>query len=102
MLWSEVCKDFPNSWVVVEALSSHQINDEKTVDEVMVLDVYSDSTAAWKLYKQIKQQKPKSDFLIASTVNNPLKIKIKDWVGGPSQSQYKRPNVLTQQAMKDV
>lgn len=81
MLWSEVCKDFPNSWVIVEALSSHQVENEKTIDDVMVLDAYPDSSDAWKRYKQIKQQKPQGDFLIASTENETLKIKVQRWVG---------------------
>lgn len=81
MLWSEVCKDFPNSWVVVEALSSHQVEDEKTIDEVMVLDAYPDSAKAWQRYKQVKQLKPQGDFLIASTINDALKVKVQRWVG---------------------
>jgi hypothetical protein len=81
MLWSDVCKDFPDHWVVIEALSSHQVDDEKTIDEVMVLDAYANSADAWHHFKQVKQLKPLRDFLIASTVNEALKIKVQRWVG---------------------
>jgi hypothetical protein len=85
MLWSDVCKVYPNTWVVVEALSSHQIDDEKTIDEVMVLDSYSDSATAWSRYKQVKQLKPQ--VLIASTVNAALKVKVQRCLKPPFKKQ---------------
>ena len=81
MLWSEVRKDYPNMWVVVEALNSHLQDDEKTINEVTVVNSFADSIEAYRSYKTIHKQQPQREYLVASTANEALKVKVQYWAG---------------------
>jgi predicted helicase len=81
MLWSEVRKDYPNMWVVVEAMKSHKEGNEKTIEEVSVVNSFKESGEAWQNYQQIHQQEPHRNYLFASTKNEELKIKVQYWAG---------------------
>ncbi|MFT4925089.1 MAG: wyosine [tRNA(Phe)-imidazoG37] synthetase (radical SAM superfamily) [Phenylobacterium sp.] len=81
MLWSEVRKDYPNMWVVVEALQSQQQDDEKTINEVTVVNSFNDSIEAYRSYRAIHKQQPQREYLLASTANEALKVKVQYWAG---------------------
>ena len=81
MLWSDVRKDYPDMGVVIEALASHQQDDEKTIEEVTVVNSYRDSVQAYQNYRKIHKQNPQRDYLFASTANEALKVKVQYWTG---------------------
>lgn len=81
MLWSQVRKDYPNCWVVVEALKSEKIDNEKTISEVTVINSFNDSTAAYRSYQNIHQEQPQRSYYVASTANEALKVKVQYWAG---------------------
>lgn len=81
MRWSEVRKDYPDCWVVVEALSSRIYDDEETIDEVTVVNSFEKSRDAYQDYLRMHKLDPQRDYLFASTVNEALKVKIQYWVG---------------------
>lgn len=86
MLWSDVRKDYPEHWVVVEALKSHQQDDEKTISEVTVINAYPDSTQAYRNYQTIHKQQPHRSYYVASTANKSLKVKVQYWAGVRAKS----------------
>ena len=81
MLWSEVRKDYPNMWVVIETLSSKVEDDIETIEEVTVVNSYDNSTAAYLNYRTMHKQAPNREYLFASTANEELKVKIQHWTG---------------------
>lgn len=81
MRWSEVRKDYPNMWVVIESMSSNIKDDEETIEEVSVINSYKDSKQAYLNYRQIHKQQPERNYLFASTQNEKLKVKIQYWAG---------------------
>ena len=86
MLWSKVRKDYPDCWVVVEALKSQQVDDEKTTSEVTVINSFIDSTEAYRSYQSIHQQEPQRSYYVASTENEALKVKVQYWAGVRAKS----------------
>ena len=85
MHWSEVRKDYPNMWVVVEAMKSHKEGYEKTIEEVSVINAFKKSAEAYMNYQEVHQKEPHRDYLFASTKNEELKVKVQYWAGIRSQ-----------------
>lgn len=81
MQWSEVRKDYPNMWVVIEAMTSHVKDNEETIEEVTVVNSFKESSDAYLNYRKIHKQQPQRDYLFASTANKELKVKVQYWTG---------------------
>lgn len=41
MKWTSIRDQFPNCWVLVEALFTHSISNKKTIDEMSVISIIS-------------------------------------------------------------
>ena len=81
MHWSEVRKDYPDMWVVIESMKSQIENNEETIEEVSVINSYKDSKEAYLKYREIHKQQPERNYLFACTSNEQLKVKIQYWTG---------------------
>lgn len=62
MRWEEVREQFPNEWVVCEALQLHSEEGYCYIDEVAVIDRYDDSTVAMKRYYQLHREQPNREY----------------------------------------
>ncbi|NQZ11526.1 MAG: hypothetical protein HRT35_30615 [Algicola sp.] len=87
MLWSEVRKSYPNMWVVIEAMKSHKEGNEKTIEEVAVVNSFKESGDAYHNYQQVHQKEPHRNYLFASTKNEELKVQVQHWGGGSGKYQ---------------
>ena len=81
MQWSEIRKDYPNMWVVIEALKSHVKGNEETIEEVSVVNSFEGSSDAYLNYRKIHKQEPLRNYLFASTAKEELKVKVQYWTG---------------------
>lgn len=64
MRWEEVREQFPNEWVVCEALQSRSEDGYYFIDEVAVIDRFDDSKVAMKRYYELHRELVVKSFLL--------------------------------------
>ncbi|WP_238323060.1 hypothetical protein [Gorillibacterium massiliense] len=90
MRWEEVREQFPNEWVVCEALKSRSDDGFWLVDEVAVIDHFNDSTVAMKRYYELHRAQPYQEygFFHTSRENWNFEKNGRGYVG-PDEYRYK-------------
>jgi hypothetical protein len=80
MRWEEVREQFPNEWVVCEALQSHSEDGFCFIEEVAVIDRFKDSRVAMKRYYELHNDKPLKEYGFFHTSRETLQLREK-WAG---------------------
>lgn len=82
MNWEDVCKEFPDKWVLIEALDAFtNENSERILGNVLPLKEFSNSTDAMKSYKQFHLENPTREMYVLHTSRKSPNIIEKKWVG---------------------
>jgi len=81
MHWPDVQDAYPDQWLVIEALDAHTEGDRRILDDIAVVEVCPDSTAALQTYRQLHRQHPQREFYFAHTSRDSLDIEERHWVG---------------------
>ena len=81
MKWSEVRQHFPKRCVLVEALQSKTLGNERSIEEVSVIDNFENGNAAWKVYKKIHAKNPNRELYIFHTNNEEIKVIEQPYIG---------------------
>ena len=67
MKWAEVCKQYPDQIVLVEALATNSMNNIRTVEDMSVLSKFDDNLAAWQEYKKLHKSHPNKELYLFHT-----------------------------------
>ncbi|MFT5163314.1 MAG: hypothetical protein ACI9FJ_001903 [Alteromonadaceae bacterium] len=81
MLWNEVRKTYPEQWVVLEAISAHDVGNKRIFEDVAVVDAVDSSVTAQQKYRELHNQYPAREFLFVSTIKTQLDVTVHHWVG---------------------
>ncbi len=81
MQWKEIREHYPQQWLLVEAIKAHTEEDKRILDNLSVLNIYSDSTAAMKEYMQLHHETPEREVYILHTSRERLDIVERRWLG---------------------
>ena len=81
MKWGDVRQSYPSQWLLVEALTAHSEKGRRVVEEMAVIDVFDDSTAAWLRYRQLHHDAAGREFYILHTDREELNIAERVWLG---------------------
>lgn len=82
MLWPEICKAYPNRWLIVEALEARTMpNNRRVLNRLAVIESCSDGKAAMQRYRLLHQQYPQREFYFAHTSRAELEIRERHWAG---------------------
>ena len=82
MLWSDIRKTHPDQWLVIEALQAHTTpNNQRKLDEMAVVEIYADGSAAMSGYRHLHSQYPVREFYFVHTSREKLDIRERQWVG---------------------
>ncbi len=79
--WEQVRKQYPEQWVLVEAISAYSENSTRYVEELSIISNFSDSTIAWKEYKKLHLAEPSREYYIFHTDHETLDIKEEKFIG---------------------
>lgn len=90
MKWSEVREHFPNTIVLVEAIKSETIGNERVIDEMAVIDNFENGNAAWKVYKKLHAENHSRELYIFHTNNEKIKVIEQPYIGVRRQMQLKQ------------
>jgi hypothetical protein len=80
MRWEEVREEFVNEWVVCETLKSHSENGYCFVEEVAVIERFSDSKVAMKRYYELHRERPQREYGFFHTSRETIQLREK-WTG---------------------
>ncbi|GGH86346.1 hypothetical protein JOD43_003519 [Pullulanibacillus pueri] len=80
MKWQEVREQFPNEWIVCEALKSRSEDGYCIIDEVSIIDRFPDSADAMKHYYRLHREDPFRVYGFFHTSRETLQLREK-WTG---------------------
>jgi hypothetical protein len=81
MTWLEIRKQYPNTWLLLEAIKAHSKNDYRILDELSVISRFDDSESALDAYSQLHEIAPARELLVLHTSQEKLEIKERFWMG---------------------
>jgi hypothetical protein len=81
MLWQEVRDTYPTQWVVLEAISAHNVDNKRIFEDISVVKAVEDSMAAHSKYRELHRKYPEREFLFVSTEKALLDVTVHRWVG---------------------
>jgi hypothetical protein len=64
MKWNEIIKIYPDRLVLVEAIKARSRDRVRTIEEMSIVQEYSDSKEAWEGYKIFHKENPDRDLYI--------------------------------------
>jgi hypothetical protein len=79
--WDQVRNVYPNSWVLVQAMSSHSEGNQRVLDAMNVLDVFSDSEVALRHYLKLHREDRNKEMYVLHTDREILDINELKWAG---------------------
>lgn len=79
MVWEEVKKMCPPSWLIIEALEARTEGEDRIIEQLAVVDIFEEETSANALLKYLKLHKihPWREFYVVHSLRPELDIKEK-------------------------
>ena len=81
MKWSEARKEYPNKWLLFEAMEAHSMKGKRIVDELSVISVFEEGKEALKAYADNHRKDKKREMYVYHTKNEELFIEERNWIG---------------------
>jgi hypothetical protein len=83
MLWEDVKKTYPSSWLVIEAIEAKTEGENRIIDQLAVIDSFEEETSKSALlkYLQLHKAHPEREFYVVHSSRPKLDIKEQKWVG---------------------
>ena len=81
MKWQEIRRHFVSKWILIEAIEMHSDQGKRILDEIAVLDTFSDSVTALKKYAQLHHDSPMRELFVLHTDREKLDIIEEKWIG---------------------
>lgn len=81
MKWSEVREQYPERWVLVEALIAESSNNIRNIYEMSVISDFENSTDAWKDYKELHFKNRMRELYIFHTSKDKIEVEEQNFTG---------------------
>ncbi|HLC16225.1 MAG TPA: hypothetical protein VJL89_08365 [Thermodesulfovibrionia bacterium] len=81
MNWENVRENYPNQWVLVEAIEAHSESGKRIIDQLAVLNIFPDSLTAMRSYKELHKKSPNRELYVLHTNRKALDILERKWIG---------------------
>ena len=81
MKWEEVRSQFPETWVLVEALQAESYQNKRVIYDMAVISDYKNSAEVWKGYKELHLQNRTRELYIFHTRNKEIEVSEQNFAG---------------------
>ena len=82
MKWPEIRKNYPDQWLIIEALEAHTTPDnQRKLDSLAVIETCTDGDQAMERYRNLHQKYPQREFYFVHTSREELEIRERQWLG---------------------
>lgn len=81
MNWEQVRRQYPDQWLIIEALDAHSENSIRHIEHMAVVAVCVDGGQALQIYQEMHHKHPEREFYFVHTSRIDLSIEERRWVG---------------------
>jgi hypothetical protein len=81
MQWTDIRRHYPHQWLLVEALLAHSDSGKRQLDELAVVDAFSDGESALRAYLRIHRDAPVRELYVSHSDREELEITERTWLG---------------------
>jgi hypothetical protein len=81
MRWQQAREQFPSQWLLVEAIKAHTEGNKRVVEDLAVVNSFSDSRSALRCYVDFHEQTPEREYYVVHTDREILDILQRNWSG---------------------
>ncbi len=81
MHWTEIRQQYPDQWLVIDALKAHTEENRRKLDQMTVVEICPDGATAYERYRELHQQHPEREFYFVHTSREELDIRERHWLG---------------------
>ena len=81
MRWTDIRAQYPNQWLIVDALEAHTENNRRKLDQMTVVELCPDGETAYRRYRELRLEHPKREFYFLHTAREELDIRERHWLG---------------------
>ena len=81
MKWQEIRTHYPQQWLLVEAIQARSEASKRILEQLAVVDTFSDSVTAMKSYQQLHRQAPERELYVFHTSRETLDVTERTWMG---------------------
>lgn len=86
MRWQDIREAYPDQWLVVEALMAHTVDEQRHLDDLLVVASCADGAAAMQRYRALHQRAPERELYYLHTSRAEPDIRVRQWLGVRLQS----------------
>ncbi len=81
MNWQTVREHYPQQWLLIEAIKAHSEGGKRILEQLSVIQPFSDSISAMKEYQTLKKEAPARELFVLHTSRPELEITERQWLG---------------------
>lgn len=81
MKWNEARQHYPDTWLLIEAIQARSERNQRILDDLAVLNAYTDSVTAMKAYGKLHRASPQRELYVYHTGNEQITITERNWFG---------------------
>jgi len=81
MDWNQIRLQFPNKWLLVEAIQASSKNGKRILEQLSVINTFVDSVEAMKYYQQLHHDEPHRELFVIHSTREKLDISERHWLG---------------------
>lgn len=82
MQWQDIRLNYPNQWLIVEALSAHtEKNAQRYLEQLAVIEPCANAKTAMQQYRTLHGLYPEREFYFVHTSREQLNIIERQWLG---------------------
>ncbi len=81
MQWQSIRENYPDQWLVVEAIEAHSYQSRRVLDKIAVMETCHDGETAMQKYRQLHKEFPNREFYFVHTSRKQLVIQERQWLG---------------------
>jgi hypothetical protein len=81
MQWNEIRELFPRQWVLIDAVEAHSAENQRILDDVAVIQTFSDSVTAMARYQELHRRNPMLEMYVVHTDRDLPEIGEIRWLG---------------------
>jgi hypothetical protein len=74
MNWQQICEQYPQQWVVVEALNAVTSGAQCVIEQLELVSVFDDWASAWKSYTSLHNADKWREYYVLHTDRAELNI----------------------------
>lgn len=81
MKWKEAIKDYPNKWLLFEAIEAYSKDKKRIIEDLSVIKSFDDRREALKEYSEMHKKDKSREMYVYHTKNKELIIEERSWIG---------------------